>query len=92
MSRTLIYGALYHGKHSWLSVLASFNQDAANTINQVIQHDTCGLDQLLKYFLTQCVIDGEDRSNVDQDTLLQQCLNEVLPICNEQEMQTLLHA
>ena len=82
---------LYHGVNSWIPAFASLNQGTAKPRNQVIHHDTCRLDQLLKYFLMQCVTDGEDRSKVEQDTLLQQCLNEVLPICNEQEMQTLLH-
>ncbi|ETW83584.1 hypothetical protein HETIRDRAFT_233751, partial [Heterobasidion irregulare TC 32-1] len=51
-------------------------------------HDTCKLDRLLKYFLTQCVSDGEDRSTLDKEALLEQCLNKVLPICNEEEMRT----
>ena len=69
-------------------MFASVNQDAFLIQFQISSHDTCKLDRLLKYFLTQCVSDGEDLSTLDKEALLDQCLNKVLPICNEEEMRT----
>ncbi|KDQ61753.1 hypothetical protein JAAARDRAFT_190479 [Jaapia argillacea MUCL 33604] len=77
--------------------LAHGTASAANSETQRILHvskvkpllhedlkrsETCGFKQLLKAFLLRCQILGDNQT---ADMLLEQCLVQILPICNDDE-------
>ncbi|ETW83442.1 hypothetical protein HETIRDRAFT_451021 [Heterobasidion irregulare TC 32-1] len=60
--------------------------------HDLVKHEQCKFDDMLQYFLERCLIDPNAAPNDARLSVLQSCLEGVLPICNSEDMkQRLVH-
>lgn len=72
---------------SWIGHANTLTGYARSRIaHDLVKHEQCKFDDMLPYFLERCLIDPNAAPNDAGLSVLQSCLEGVLPICNSEDM------